>query len=265
MESLIKPFALLWNHRILLWQTTWNDIRARYAGSTLGWVWLLLYPLLFLGVYALVYIYVLKIRFALFDSNEYVILIFCGLIPFLGFAEALSGGVGSVTANAGLIKNTLFPIELIPVKAVLVSQASQVIGTGLLLGVLGFFGKLTLWALLLPLIWVTQLLFTIGLIWILSSLNVYMKDLQNMVAVLNLLLMLISPIAYTIDMVPPELRSFLGINPLYYMIVSYQDALMIGRFPRADVLWVLLALALLFFWVGHGFFRRMKGVFADRV
>jgi lipopolysaccharide transport system permease protein len=77
--------------------------------------------------------------------------------------------------------------------------------------------------------------------------------------------MMISPIAYTADMVPSSLRPLLGLNPLYYMIVSYQDCLMLGRFPRGEVFWVLLGLGGLSFWVGHWFFGRMKKAFADNV
>ena len=154
-------------YRMLLSQTTRNDIRARYAGSVLGLAWLFLYPLLFLGAYAIVYIFIFKIRFALFNSNEYVALIFCGLVPFLGFSEALSTGVGSVTSNANLIKNTLFPIDLIPIKSVLTSQCTQVVGMGMLLVVLAILGKMTLWTLMLPIVWLLQVIFTIGLIWIL--------------------------------------------------------------------------------------------------
>ena len=183
LTSLAQPFRFLWRHRLLLRQTAANDIRARYAGSVLGPAWLVLYPLLFLGVYALTYIYIFKVRFALFDSNEYVALIFCGLIPFLGVSEALSAGVGSVTQNASLLKNTLFPIDLVPVKAVLVSQCTQAVGTGLLLVTILFLGKLTWWALLLPVAWAGQILFSIGLLWILSSLNVFFRDLQNLVSV----------------------------------------------------------------------------------
>ena len=250
---------------MLLRQTSINDIRARYAGLVLGLVWLVLYPVLFLGVYAATYLCVFKVRFALFDSNQYVAVIFCGLIPFLGFAEALGLGVGSVTANANLIKNTLFPIELIPVKAVLVSQCSQVVGTGLLLITVALMGKLTWWALLLPLAWAGQILFSVGLLWILSSLNVYFRDLQNMVSVAILFLMMTSPIAYTADMVPATLRPFLKLNPLSYLIASYQDCLMIGRFPRDGVLWVWLGIAAAFFCGGYWFFGRMKTLFVDNV
>ena len=263
MGFLTRPFSILWRHRLLLVQTVWNDIRARYAGSVLGLVWLGLYPLLFLGAYALVYIYVFKVRFALFNSNEYVALIFCGLIPFLGFTEALGVGIGSVTSNASLIKNTLFPIELIPVKAVLVSQCTQVVGTVLLLISLLALGRFNPWVALLPVVWLAQMLFTLGLIWILSSLNVFMRDLQNIVAVLTLILMMVSPIAYTADMVPAGLRPYLKLNPLFHLVVSYQDALMLGRCPRDGMLWILLGLATVTFLGGYWFFVRLKTVFAD--
>jgi lipopolysaccharide transport system permease protein len=265
MGFVANPLSLLWRHRELLRQTVRNDLRARYAGSVLGLAWLVLYPLLFLGAYALVYIYVFKVRFDLFDSNQYVVLIFCGLIPFLAFAEALGAGVSSVTSNASLIKNTLFPIELIPLKAVLVSQGMQVVGTVLLLVAIALLGKVTLWVLLLPLIWMAQLAFCAGLMWILSSLNVYLRDLQNVVSLAVLLLMMVSPIAYTADMVPEGLRGLLKINPLYYLIVSYQDCLLIGRFPRDGALWVVLAMAAVVFLCGYWFFSRMKTVFADNV
>jgi lipopolysaccharide transport system permease protein len=259
------PFHLFWSHRMLILQTTRNEIRSRYAGSVLGLAWLVLYPLLFLSVYALIYLYIFKVRFGLFDSNEYVVLIFCGLIPFLGFSEGLSLGVGSVTSNANLIKNTLFPIELIPVKAVLVTQSTQVVGTALLIVALVLLGKISAWAFLLPVIWLAQILFTIGLVWILSSLNVFLRDLQNMIAVLILMLMMISPIAYTADMVPDALRRYLAINPLYYIIIAYQDCLMLGRFPREGIFWVLILIAGVSFWTGYWFFSRMKRVFADNV
>jgi lipopolysaccharide transport system permease protein len=266
MSFLARPISLLWRHRGLLWQTTRNDVRARYAGSILGLAWLIAYPLVFLGTYALVYIFIFKVRFpGLFDSNEYVVLIFCGLIPFIGFAEALSLGVVAVTSNSNLIKNTLFPIELIPVKAVLTSQCTQIAGIGLLLIAVGAMGRLTWWALMLPAVWLLQLMFTMGVIWILSSLNVIMRDLQAIIGVVILILMMGSPIAYTVEMIPANLRPLLGVNPLYYMIISYQDVLMMGRWPSNEVLWVLLGISVLSFWGGYWFFGRMKKVFVDSV
>lgn len=264
MRLFREPIVLLWKHRSMLLQTTRNDIRARYAGSVLGLIWLFLYPLMFLGAYAFMMVAVGSIR-NLWDSPDKIILIFCGLIPFIGFAEALGMGVTAVSANANLIKNTLFPIELMPVRVVLSSQCTQVVGSFTLLIVLAVFHKLTLWALLLPVVWLCQVLFSFGLIWILSSLNVYFRDLQNIIGVMTLILMMVSPIYWTPDMIPETLRPFMGINPLYYIIISHQECLMFGRFPQGMVFWGLMILAVVFFFLGFGFFRRMKRVFADNV
>jgi lipopolysaccharide transport system permease protein len=265
MSFLLDPVRLFWKHRVLLFQTTKNDIRSRYAGSILGLMWLIFFPLFFLGAYAVMYIFIFRVRFAEFNSYEYVAIIFCGLIPFIGFSEALGLGVSSVTSNSNLIKNTLFPIEMIPVKAVLVSQATQVVGLGLLFIVVTAMGKLTVWALLIPVIWLFQLLFSIGLIWILSSLNIYLRDIQNTISILILILMMVSPIAYTIDMVPSSMRFILMLNPLYYMIISYQSVLMLGTFPPGMIFWVLAMLGLVFFLAGFWFFIRMKRVFTDNI
>ncbi|MFT9849648.1 ABC transporter permease [Aneurinibacillus sp. REN35] len=263
--KILEPFKLLYKYRVLLWQTTKNDIRTRFAGSLLGMLWLFFYPLLLLGAYAMVYLFIFKVKFHLFDSNEYVALIFCGLIPFIGFSEALSNGVSSVVSNSSLIKNTLFPIELIPVKAVLVSQSTQFTGMIMLLLVLGFLDKWTIWLPFFILIWLLQILFSIGLIWILSSVNVFARDLQSIVSVLILVLMLISPIAYTEDMIPTSLQPFLALNPMYYLIVSYQDVLMLGRFPDAGIFVTLSLVSLLTFLLGYVFFIKMKRVFVDNV
>ncbi len=265
MSFFTEPFRVLWRHRVLLYLTTRNDVRARFAGSWLGLAWLFFYPLLFLAMYSVVYLFIYRLRFGMERTYEFVILIFCGLIPFLGFSEGLALGTPSVTNNSNLIRNTLFPIEIIPVKAVLVSQCTQVVGLFLLLVVLGAAGKLTEWALLLPVIWAAQLLFTIGTVWILAGLNVGIRDLANMIRIITLMLMLVSPIAYTADMVPARMQALLLFNPLYYMITSYRESLMLGRFPDGTAFWGLLVFGLLLFWAGFWFFSRLKRVFADYV
>ncbi len=264
-DIIFPPFYTLWKYRNILYQTTINDIKTRHAGSVLGIFWLLVYPLLFLGTYAIVYLYIFKVRFQLLTSNEYVALIFCGLIPFLGFSEAVSLGVPSVASSANLIKNTLFPIELVPVKAVLIGQATQVVGTGMLLVVLLFLGKLSIWSPFFLLVWVCQLLFSVGLIWILSSLNVYIRDIQNIISIVILVLMMLSPIAYTEEMVPQGIRHLLALNPLYYMIMAYQSVLMLGHFPPLRIIIPFSIMSIFLFIFGYWFFDRMKQLLSDHV
>lgn len=124
-------FVTLYQYRRVLLATTMNEIRARYAGTALGLVWAVLYPFLFLGLYAVVYILILRVRAGELAPIDYVLLIFSGLVPFLGFAEALGSGIPAVIANKNLVRNTLFPLELIPARNVLAATFTLTIGLSL--------------------------------------------------------------------------------------------------------------------------------------
>ena len=261
-----RPFALLWKHRRMLFQTSRNELRARYAGSALGIAWLIVYPMLLLGAYASVFVFVLKYKPEGFDSPlHFVALIFAGLIPFLGFSESLGAGASSVASAPNLIKNTLFPIELVPVKSVLVSQAVQVVGTTILVLALPFLGTFSAWVLLVPVIWILQLMFTIGLIWIVSSVSVYLRDIQQLITIVTLMLMMASPIAYRADQAVGPQATISNFNPLYYIIACHQDCLIFGRAPAGHAFLGLCIMGFGMFALGHWFFDRMKLVLVDNV
>ena len=259
----VRPFGFLARHRQLLLQTSIADVRARVAASTLGWLWIALYPLLFLGTYAVVYVYVFRVRFPTMGGTDYVLFIFCGLIPFLWFSESVSLGTSSVVANPGLVKNTMYPIDLVPAKSVAASQATYLFGTSMLLAALAVTGRLTAWALLWPVMWVLQFVFLVGVAWLAAAACVFLRDLQQLVGVALLMLMMLSPIAYPPDAVPEGLRPFLAMNPLCSMISAYQDILLRGVFPSS--LGVFAAIAVVTFVLGHVVFSRLKAVFADHV
>jgi len=270
VQGLKHPFQLIWSHRRLLWTTARNDVRTRVAGSLLGVTWILGYPLLLLGTYSVVYLYVFKMgglggsdpRTAHFSALESILYIFCGLVPFLGFSEALTSGVSSVTGNAHLIKNTLFPIELVPVKTVLAAQFTQAVSLLLLVMASLVQGHLSLWALLVVPIWICQALLLTGLVWILSCLNIVVRDLQHLISILVLCLMMISPIAVMVDGLP---RPFVVLNPLYHIITCMRDSLIFGQAPAPANMFVLSAMAVLSFLGGFWFIQRMKLLFADNI
>ena len=241
------------------------DVRKRYAGSILGLAWAFLYPLLFLGVYSIIYAVVFQVRFHNLGTAEYILVIFCGLIPFLGFSESVQTGLGSVTANSSLIKNTMFPIELVPIKTVFAAQVSQITGSFILLVALTVMGKLSVTTPLILIIWFLQLVFQIGLVWILSGLNVVIRDLQSVIGIIIIMIMMLSPIAYPVDAIPAELSFFIFINPLFKFITSYQSVLMFKTVPPLIDWVVMIGLAFGFFVVGYIFFMRMKKVFTDNV
>jgi len=134
----------------------------------------------------------------------------------------------------------------------------------MLLGVLWSRGILHVSQLAIPLIFVLQIIFTIGLIWILSAINVFIPDLSQMVSVLILFLMLVSPIAYTHEMIPKELVPFMYPNPLYYLIMLYRDAAFIGEF-NLELFSIFTVISLSTFFLGGLIFSRLKPLFADYV
>lgn len=255
---------LLIRHRRVLAMATWNEIRGRYAGTALGMVWTVLYPVLFLAVYAAVVMLVFRVRPGGSTTADSVLLIFAGLIPFFGLSEALGQGVGSVLANRNLVKNTLFPIELIPVRATLTGSLTMLVCLGVLHVALWSRGVVHPSQALTPVIVLLQLLFTVGLIWPLAALNVFLRDLGQVVAILILLLMVASPIAYTPDMVPDALMPLMYVNPLYYLIQLYRGCLVQGEVP-AQALLIFGILSAGIFWAGYRVFMKFKQLFADYV
>lgn len=260
----MNPLALLIKHRRLLFATTIHEVRTRYIGTTFGLLWAFLYPVLFLGLYAVVYTMIFRVRLGGYTTIDYVLLIFSGLIPFLGFSEALGSGVGAVTGNKGLVKNTLFPIELIPVRTALACSVTMLVGLSILLAVLWMRGIIHATQALVPIILVLQLIFTIGVLWLLSSLNVFFPDIGHLTSVLILFLMLVSPIAYTHDMIPSNLMPLMYPNPLYYLIMLYRDAIVIGT-VKPMLLTVFAFMAVASFASGYFVFSRLKTIFVDYV
>lgn len=260
----IAAFDLLYRHRHILYATSVTEIRSRYVGTLFGLAWAVLYPFLFLGLYASVYAFILGVRFGELTPVQYVLLVFAGLIPFIGFSEVLGVSVSSVVANKHLIKNTMFPIELLPVKSVVASSVSMtvsLIGLVLALWCRGDFSPTQF--LIVP-IFALQIMFSVGVAWLLSSLNVFFRDVAQFVGVLVLFLMIISPIGYTRDMIPHQILPLVYANPLFYAIELYRQVLL-SHTVSPSFLAAYAVIAVGTFWLGFELFSRLKPVFAEYV
>jgi lipopolysaccharide transport system permease protein len=269
-KSATNPFAFLWRHRRLILHTVGSDVRGRYTGSILGPYWALLSPVLLLGVYVLVYVAIFNVRVpgarGEGSALEYTFVIFAGLIPWFGFSESTSASVLSVVGNPHLLHNTSFPAPVLPVKAVLSSMVGQTIGLTVLLAALTATQHASVFWAFVPLAFVAQVLFSLGLAWILSVLNVFIRDLGQALSAILLLLMFVSPIAFTTDFIhQPALRLLLFLNPLSYLINLYRVPLVYGRPPALWDLVGAFSVALVTFWLGFRFFVRIRPYLADHV
>jgi lipopolysaccharide transport system permease protein len=255
------------SHWRLLLRVTRQDLRLRHAGSLLGLGWVALGPLLILGVYSLVYLEVFKVRQSSIGlaGAAYVIYIFCGLVPYLAVAEALSRGVGSVIANKAVLNNTVYPIDLTPVQAALGAQAVMVVGMPLVIVGAILTGHAHATIALVPVVWALMLVWLVGVNWILAMLNVAFRDLQNLITVILMILLVASPFAYTAAQLPPAVRPIVYLNPFAYFVTAYQQLIMRGQLPDAWHLGVLVLMPIATFALGSWFFFKAKGALLDYV
>jgi lipopolysaccharide transport system permease protein len=186
-------------------------------------------------------------------------------VPYLATAEAMSTGVTSVLTNKSVLNNTVFPIDLAPVKAAFSAQAIMIAGLTVVVAGAAATRNLHWTILLLPVIWALHAVWLIGVNWVLSLLNVIFRDLQNLLNAELMIMLVASPIAYTPDMVPPALRPLLAINPFAYFVVAYQQVIMLGIFPSMWHAILLVLMPLVAFAFGSWFFYRAKRVIVDYV
>lgn len=257
---------LLSKHRQLTVEMTKRELSDRYAGQVFGLIWAFLHPLAIMTIYVFVFGFVFKMKIG--GTTElpldYTTYLLAGLIPWLAFQEALNKSTVAIVANASLVKQVVFPIEVLPVKAVLASLVTMFISLLLLITyVLLTHGSLHwTYILLVPLIFM-QTLAMIGVAFILSAVGAYFRDMKDIVQVLSVMCMYLMPIFYLPAMVPGVFRPVLYANPFSYLIWCYQDALYFGRIEHPWAWVVLTILSLSTFYVGYRIFRKLKSMFGN--
>ncbi len=261
-SNLIDPYQLIVKNFDLLINGVKSDIQQKYAGSVLGLFWLAIYPIFLFFIYSALYILIFKVKPSDMSTNTYVIYIMSGLLPFLSFSEALSSGTTSLSTNKSLLLNTLYPGELIPLQAVISSHVMIVFGLAILMlaSILLRVG-LSFYIFFVPIVIVSQIVFVTGIVWVLSILNLVLKDIQQALTFLTMLLMIASPIAYTPSMVPSVLKPIMYLNPFSYFIWCYQDFFVRGTLTIN--FFVMILISAMSFAVGFLFYHQSKKVFYE--
>lgn len=266
IQAVAEPYILFYRHRMLLWEAVAQSLQQRYAGSVLGWTWLVLGPGLLLGLYTILYTVVFQIRpVGLPSVATYILYIGAGLIPFIAVSQALGAGTVALTANKALLLNRMFPAELIPAREVLAAGSFLVVGIGLIITLSVIFGKVSLAWLLLPLIALLTAMATIGVVWALAIANLIVNDIQQMLTYIIIMLLISSPIAYTPEMLPQTLAFLIYFNPLAYYVISFQSIVVLGELPSIGILFGAVAFALFAFHSAFRLFTLGKQVIADQI
>jgi len=251
--------------RALIYQLVRRDFEQRYVGSAAGWLWGLIHPLVLLISWTFVFQICIKVELPRHEvTQNYVIFLLCGFLPWLLFQETLQRSATSLVENAALIKKTIFPAEILPVTVYLSTLISHLLTLAIVIvAVAVAVGIVSPGILLLPVYMFLLGLFAVGLGWIVAGLNVYLRDTAQVTIVALTLWFWLTPIFISEQMYPKQVRFLLAWNPMRYLVRAYRECLLTSRLPDAGSLAVLAGFAVAAFVAGGLFFRHLKRGFAD--
>jgi len=261
---MLTQLRTLLRYRMLIHSLVARDLKARYRGSVLGFLWSFINPLLMLLIYGLVFGYVLVVPRSP-TVEPYFLFLFCGILPWTWFQASIAESAGSLIAGGNLIKKVLFPAEVLPVVNVLANLAQFGLGLPILLAFLVYERKLGWSALMLPLPVLVQLVFTIGLALLVAALTVHFRDIQSILAHLLHLWFFATPVIYAYVEVKPSLRAILKLNPMTHLVIAYQQMLFDDRFTDWRGLMGAAAAAVVLFGLGAALFDRLRDTLAEEV
>jgi ABC-type polysaccharide/polyol phosphate export permease len=241
-----------------------RDFRQRYLNSLSGAAWALVQPLALLGIYALVFVHVLRVRLPPDLDVDIVPFLVAGLWPWAAFADALTRATNALPDNAGLLAKVALPRSVLVAAPVASGFAVQLVGFILVIAVLALLGYRIDWW-LAPVAVVAFALFfvfALGLALLTAALNVFVRDLTQVVTQAVTLLFFLTPVFYTREMVPPAFGTFLAANPMSAYIEASRAALLYGEWLPPQLLTCAIA-ALIALGIGSWVFRRLETHFED--
>lgn len=260
----------LFRHRSLLITLTTRELKARYRGSVLGYVWSLVNPILLLVVYAFVFGTIFQPR----DPNvtPYALFLATGVFPWLWVSTSWMEGTNTLLANSGLIRKASFPAEILPMVSVFANLvhfafALPVVVVGSLyfrqqgLEVGGWNG------LMAPLVVLLQIPLVGGLALSFAALNVHFKDVKDILSNLLTLLFFMTPILYTLNTLKgyPWVYRLVALNPMTPFTEAYQALLFEGRIPELSSWLIMLGVGLAVWSVGAWIFDRLSETLVEAV
>jgi lipopolysaccharide transport system permease protein len=258
--------SLLTKRRALLVEMVRRDMIDQYAGQFFGAVWLILHPIILIGVYVMLFSFIFKIQMdpAAGYRYDYTVYILSGLIPWIALAGAIGRSATALTGHANLVKQVVFPIEILPIKVAIASALLAVVGSIVLIWYVCLrFGVPPVTYLLLPVLILMQISFMSGLTMLFSSIGIFMRDMKDFTQVAVIVGVYFVPAVYLPNWAPEAFRPFLNANPLSHIIWCYQDALFFGQIQHPDS-WIIFALmALILPVLGYRLFTKLRPSFGD--
>ncbi len=223
MKNFIAFIQLLWHQRRLIVSMAGREVRAQYVGSSLGIIWTLIHPVVMITVFWFVFSVGFKAR--PMNDVPFVVWLTAGLAPWYIFSEIISGSTNIIVAHAHLVKKTIFFPQILPIVKILSSLLTHAVFLGVLL-VLLFFQHMHFSVYYFQSLYYLfcLLVLSLGISWALSALNVFIRDIAQLVTVVLQVGFWVTPIFWDISMMNAKIQWYLKLNPVYYIIQGYRDS-----------------------------------------
>jgi lipopolysaccharide transport system permease protein len=261
LKAFFELVRILLRYRPLVAEMARRELFEQYAGQVLGGVWAVVHPIFLIALYVFVFAVVFKTKVGgTYEMPyDYTVYLLSGLIPWLSVQQSMMRSCSTLTSSANLVKQVVFPIEVLPAKSVLASLLPQLVGlVVVLVYVLWNFGLPPAMYLLLPLLLAVQLMAMTGLAFALAVFGAYIRDTKDAVQVFSIMGIYLMPVVYLPEWVPALFKPLLYVNPFSYMAWCYQDVLYFGRFEHAWAWPVFCGGSVAIFVLGYRVFRRLK-------
>lgn len=258
----MNVFKELYNYRELLKTNVKKEIRGKYKASFLGVLWSFINPLLMVLVYVIVFPYIMQIQ-----TENYLIFLICGVIPWNWFTNVISQGTTCITNNANLIKKVYFPREVLPISTATAGLINFLISCIIIVIFVLLGGNGISWHIIfLPLIALIQYLISLAMIFILSAINVYVRDVEYMVIFITNILFYATPILYSSSMFENSWIIWVfRFNPFAHLINAYRDIFYVHQVPNLVNLIILLGVGVIALVIGYMIFKKLEKRFVEEV
>lgn len=258
----MELWSEIYEYRQMIISLVKKELRGRYKGSVLGFMWTFLNPLLQLLVYTMVFSLIMKS-----GIEKYYLFLFVALVPWIFFSSSLTGGATCILGSADMIKKIYFPREVMPVSYVTSAFINMILSFLVVFAVLFVTGYGFRFAALiyLPFIMIVEYLLALGMVLLVSALTVYFRDLAYILSILTMAWQFLTPVMYASEMVPENLMGIWKLNPMTPVIEAYRAVLYYKQVPDAYTLLFALIAGIVVLLIGESAFRKLQRNFAEEL
>jgi lipopolysaccharide transport system permease protein len=260
-------FGGLFRSWVLFRTLVQRELVSRYKGSVLGIVWSFLIPLAMLGIYTVVFSGIFQSRWGAEGGDsqvEFALILFAGLAVFNFFAECVNRAPSRIVSNSNLVKKVVFPIEILAWVTIASALFNTFVSVIILLLVQAIVSCSVPWtALLFPLVMLPLILISLGLVWFLSSLSVFIRDVDQVIGLVTTGLLFLSAVFFPVSALPESYQWLVLVNPVAVAVEWGRGALVFGTLPSATSLIIMTTVGLLVAYIGFVWFQKSRKGFAD--